>query len=138
PRPERSGVARFLAQPAIPWFLAASALLHAAHAAYDVTFSLHLGALGVADGWIGVAWAVGVAAEVALFSRSGRLIARLGHERLLVVAAAGAAIRWAAIACVGDAAGIIALQPLHALSFGCMWLAATGIVAKHAPAGHLA
>lgn len=138
PRPERAGVVAFLRQPGIGWFLLASVLLHLAHAAYDVTFSLHLRDVALPDRWLGPAWALGVLAEVLLFSRSGRITDAIGAEGLLTVGAIGGAARWLVIALVRDPMLLVALQPLHALSFGCLWLGATGVVAARAPAGQLA
>lgn len=138
PRPERAGVVAFLRRPGVAWFLLASVLLHLAHAAYDVTFSLHLRDLQLPDGWLGPAWAIGVLAEVLLFSRSGRMADAIGAEGLLIAGALGGAARWAILAQVRDPMLLVALQPLHALSFGCLWLGATGVVAARAPAGHLA
>ncbi len=138
PRPERSGVMAFMARPGVKPFLLASALLHAAHAAYDVTFSLHLRDLGLPDAWVGPTWALGVLAEVLLFSRVGRLVDSIGSEGLLLVGAVGGAMRWALVASLSDPWWLLAAQPLHALSFGCLWLGATGIVAARAPTGHMA
>lgn len=138
PVADRAGLAAFARRPGVAAFLVASALLHAAHAAYDVTFSLHLRDLGLPDRWLGPAWALGVGAEVLLFSRAGRLVDPIGADGMFVLGAVGGAARWAAVAVIDDPFVAVALQPLHALSFGCMWLGATGTVAARAPEGHLA
>lgn len=138
PRPERAGIFAFVAQPGVPSFLIAIALLHAAHAAYDLTFSLHLRDVGMPDRFIGLPWALGVAAEIGLFSVIGRLGKRLGPETLLLVAALGGAARWALVSRLTTAPLTFAAQPLHAVSFGCLWLGATGIVAERAPKHQLA
>jgi PPP family 3-phenylpropionic acid transporter len=138
PRAERRGVLAFVRIPGVPAFLLAVALLHAAHASYDLTFSLHLRDVGVPDRWIGPAWGLGVAAEIVLFSRIGKLAGRLGPESLLLVAAVGGAARWILLAFVTTPWAVVALQPLHAISFGCLWLGATGLVTERAPRDQLA
>jgi len=138
PRPERVGVLSFVRRPGVPSFLLAVALLHAAHASYDLTFSLRLRELGMDDRWVGPTWAIGVAAEVAVFSLVGRMNRVGGHETLLLIAALGGAARWSLLAVVQSASLAAWLQPLHAISFGCMWLGATGFVAERAPRDQLA
>jgi PPP family 3-phenylpropionic acid transporter len=138
PRPERAALATFVATPGVKPLLVGSGLLFASHAAYDVTFSLHVRDLGLPDRWLGPAWALGVLAELVLFSRAARLVDRFGSDRLLLVGAVGGCARWCAIAATGDPFVALAIQPLHAVSFGCVWLGATGLVAARAPAGHLA
>src|SRR5262249_35169300 len=88
-------------------------------------------------------WALGVAAEIALFAVSARLT--LSPLTLIVIGAAGAALRWGAMAFQPPFALLPALQCLHALSFGATHLGAIAFVARVAPAqigataqGHLA
>jgi PPP family 3-phenylpropionic acid transporter len=119
-------------------FLAASFLGQAAHAAYDLLFTLHLRDLGVPAGDIGVAWAVGVLAEVALMAASARVLALAPPARLLTLAFAGAALRWLLVALAPSAALLFALQPLHAVSFCLMWLASVAYLRARAPAHVLA
>lgn len=119
-------------------FLLAAFLGQAAQSVYDLVFSRHLRDLGASGSLVGIAWAVGVAAEVALLAASAPLLARFGAARMLVVAFAGAAVRWVLIATVRSPAVLLALQPLHALSFALMWVAALRVVERHAGARVLA
>ena len=71
-------------------------------------------------------------AEVALFAISGRL--PLAPTTLLMLGAAGAVVRWSAMAFDPPPALLVPLQCLHALSFGATHLGALGFVARAAPA----
>jgi PPP family 3-phenylpropionic acid transporter len=127
-----------LASPAFAVFLAVSLLAQVAHAGYDLCFSLHLRDLGASDATTGAAWAGGVVFEVVLMRFSERLSARFSAPRLLAFALFAAAGRWALIAGVPSVPVLLALQPLHALSFGLWWLASLGYVKTRAPAHALA
>jgi len=70
-----------------------------------------------------------------LFAVSGRLPPFMRPTVLLMIGAAGAALRWAAMAFDPPAPVLPWLQLLHALSFGATHLGALGFVARHAPAG---
>jgi PPP family 3-phenylpropionic acid transporter len=104
-------------------FLLVSFLGQAAQSSYDLCYSLHLRDLGVPGSIVGAAWAIGVVAEVALMGWGAPLLARAPPPRLLLIAFGGAAIRWLLVASVRSPAAQLGLQPLHALSFGLMWLA---------------
>jgi MFS transporter, PPP family, 3-phenylpropionic acid transporter len=80
---------------------------------------------------IGALWALAVVAEIVLFAISGRLA--LAPTTLLMAGAAGAAVRWGAMALDPAPALLPLLQCLHALSFGATHLGALGCVARAAP-----
>ena len=130
PRPVPEHVQGLIRSADFRLFLAASLLGQAAHAAYDLCFTLHLRDLGVAPGISGAAWAIGVAAEIALMAGSGLVLARARPPALLAVAFAGGAIRWALLAVVRSPAVLLALQPLHGVSFGLMWIASVTYLAQ--------
>ena len=109
-------------------FLLTTALSQLAHSAYDVAFSLHLRDRGFTSDRVGLAWGLGVLAEVLLMAAPPWLVSRARPERLLGVALAGASVRWALIAVVRDPLVLFALQPLHALSFALVWLASLRFV----------
>jgi MFS transporter, PPP family, 3-phenylpropionic acid transporter len=118
-----------------PAFLAAAAaasLIQASHAVYYGFSALEWQAAGLDGGAIGALWALGVVAEIALFALSGRLPA--APTTLLMVGAAGAVVRWGAMAFDPPPALLPPLQCLHALSFGAAHLGALGCVARAAPA----
>jgi PPP family 3-phenylpropionic acid transporter len=127
-----------LTAPDFAVFLAVSVLAQIAHSSYDLCFSLHLRDLGASDGLTGAAWALGVVFEVALMAFAEPLVARFGGPRLLVVALLGAGARWALLGSVRSLPAILALQPLHALSFALWWIASLAYARRRAPAHALA
>ncbi|MEJ7735691.1 MAG: MFS transporter [Polyangiaceae bacterium] len=133
PAPPAPGEVRaLLSARGFQLFLLAAFLGQGAQSVYDLCFSRHLRDLGAGGTLVGAAWAVGVAAEVALLAGSARLLSRFGAPRLLVVAFAGAAVRWLLIAALRSPWLLLLLQPLHALSFALMWVASLGLVKAHA------
>lgn len=117
-----------LAQRRLWLFLGAASLGQAANGAYDAGFSLHLKALGFDERFVGAAWAIGVGGEVLLMLASGRLIAWLRPAGLFAVAVTVALGRWLALAHVDHGAAILALQPLHGVTFGCFYVAGVSVM----------
>jgi len=126
-----------LASPDIRLFLLAALFAQGGHVSYDLCFSLHLRDLGASE-LTGVAWALGVVAEVVLMALSTRLFERASPERLLSIAYLGATTRWALYSFVRSVPLLLALQPLHALSFALMWIASLAHIKRRAPAAALA
>jgi MFS transporter, PPP family, 3-phenylpropionic acid transporter len=131
-------VSSLLARRDLRWFFGASFLGQIAHSSYDLCFTLHLRDLGASDGLVGISWAIGVTSEVTLMAGSGWIFRRFTPPWLLVAAFVGAALRWALIASVASIPVLLALQPLHGLSFALMWLASLAYVKESAPSAALA
>jgi MFS transporter, PPP family, 3-phenylpropionic acid transporter len=112
---------------------AAAALIQASHAVFYGFSALQWQAAGFGGATIGTLWAVGVVAEIALFAASARF--PMKSTVLLLVGAAGAVMRWGAMAFDPPPVLLLMLQCLHALSFGATHLGAVGFVARVAPAG---
>ncbi|MBS7536257.1 MFS transporter [Ancylobacter sonchi] len=115
--------------------LGAAALVQGSHGVLYAFSSLHWQAKGLSGGAIGALWAVGVAAEVALFHVGTRLTRRLGPPLLIALGGACAVIRFAAMGLDPPAALLPLLQMLHAGTFACTYLGMVELVARHAPAG---
>lgn len=132
PAAERSDVlaawSRLIGAPDLRLLLAAVLLAQTACAAYDGCFALHLAALGHGGGFIGLAFATGVLAEMGVLAVSAGLLARWGAERLLAAAIAVAALRWLLLAQVAAGAAILALQPLHGVTFGLFHAACVSLM----------
>jgi predicted MFS family arabinose efflux permease len=109
-------------------FLCAMALADLAGAPYDSLFSLHLGRLGFSGRFTGLAWAVGVASEILLLSRSGVWMARFRAERVFALAIATASLRWLLSAHATAPWEILLLQPLHGVTFGLLYASAVTIM----------
>jgi PPP family 3-phenylpropionic acid transporter len=119
-------------------FWLATVLWMASHAGYDLAFSLHLRDLGAPTSFIGVCWATGTLAEVWLMAVSAGLLARFGPTRLLTYGMLGVGLRWLLIGSLDSPPLLLALQPLHAVSFALIWVSALGFTKERAPAHILA
>jgi PPP family 3-phenylpropionic acid transporter len=124
-----------------PGFLpvaAGASLIQASHAVYYGFSTLDWTAKGLSGTTVGALWALGVAAEIVLFALSARLPAALGPRGLLILGAAGATLRWGAMALDPPVWLLPPLQCLHALSFGASFLGAVQILSRAAPEGQAA
>ena len=96
-----------------------------------------LGILAIKRGFsaitISYAYVVGVLAELAAFFFFRRLRERFTLPSLMVVAAATTVVRWVLTALVTDAVTLVALQALHAFTFGLFWGAAMAWLAECVP-----
>ena len=118
-------------EPAFLAVAAAASLIQASHAVFYGFSALDWRAAGLDGAAIAALWALGVAAEIVLFAISGRL--PIAPTTLLLVGAAGAVIRWGAMAFDPPAILLPPLQCLHALSFGASHLGALGFIARTIP-----
>ena len=107
-----------------------SALIQGSHALYYGFATIHWQAAGLSPGVIGLLWAEGVVAEVALFLWGRRLAERLGAAGLAAVAAGAGALRWAVTAETAWLPALMAVQVLHAATFGAQHLAAMRVLAR--------
>ena len=121
-----------LRDPALVAAAAAASLIQASHAVYYGFSALDWQAAGLDAGAIGALWALAVVAEIALFAISGRL--PLAPTTLLMLGAAGAVVRWGAMAFDPPPVLLPPLQCLHGLSFGATHLGTLGFMARAAPA----
>ncbi len=138
PLPALGQASSLIARTDLRLFLGASFLAQIAHSSYDLCFTLHLRDRGASDGLVGVSWALGVFSEVALMAGSTWIFRRFTPPWLLVFGFVGAAARWTLLASVTSIPALLALQPLHALSFALMWLASLAYVKESAPEAALA
>lgn len=127
-----------LTDPLFLAVVAAASLIQASHALYYGFSSLAWSAAGFDGTMIAALWALGVIAEIVLFALSGRLPVFLTPLVMIGTGAAGAAVRWLAMAAGPPDAALPLLQLLHALSFGATYLGALTFVSRHAPPGRAA
>jgi MFS transporter, PPP family, 3-phenylpropionic acid transporter len=133
--PARGSASELLRNPAFLAAIAAASLVQASHAVYYGFSTIDWQATGYDGGVIGALWALGVISEIALFALSARLPSAITPVALLMIGAAGALVRWCAMAIAPPLAALPLLQCLHALSFGATHLGALAFVARVAPAG---
>lgn len=118
-RRDQEPIGRVLARPAVVTLLLVCFLMQASHGPYYAFYSLYLSGHGYSEGAIGLLWALGVVAEIAVFLRMPHWLSRFGDHRLLLVAAVLTSLRWILIALFVDNLGILLVaQTLHAASFG--------------------
>ncbi len=99
-----------------------------------VFFSVYLHDAGYSNRFVAAFSSVGVLAEIAFFGLAARpLAARLGHRRLLAVATLTTGLRWALMGVVRAPWAMLAVQTLHALTFGAYQYAMVHIVDRTAP-----
>ncbi|MGH6771515.1 MAG: MFS transporter [Xanthobacteraceae bacterium] len=122
-----------------PAFLAvaiAASLIQGSHALYYGFSTIDWQAAGFDGPAIGALWGIGVLAEIVLFAFSARLPASFTPGVLLAIGAAGAVVRWTAMAFAPTGLLLLLLlQCLHAFSFGATHLGTIAYVAHVAPAG---
>jgi PPP family 3-phenylpropionic acid transporter len=136
------GTSGAAAKPAALWrdpaYLAvgaAASLIQASHSLYYSFSTISWQAQGYGGGTIGMLWALGVLAEIALFAASPRLPAAFTPGVLLLIGGCGALMRWIAMALDPPAVLLPLLQCLHGLSFGATHLGTLGYLGRAAPAG---
>jgi PPP family 3-phenylpropionic acid transporter len=128
PAPLRAGLADLLREPRFRIFLAATFLARLSAAPFNTFFTIHLDGLGISQAVAGWAWSLGVVSEVAVMATWPRLVGWARPERLLAVAIGAHAVRWGLNAEVTSAAGLLAVQLLHGLTFGLFYLASVHLV----------
>ena len=129
----RGRVAVLMGDPAFLLFLGSAAAIQSSHAVYYAFGTLHWRGLGHSEAVIGWLWAEGVIAEILLFAFGSALGTRLSPARLLMVAGAGALVRWTGTAMAETVPALALLQILHALTFGAAHLAAMQYIARAIP-----
>jgi MFS transporter, PPP family, 3-phenylpropionic acid transporter len=101
---------------------------------YNVFFGVYLHGLGISPMVPGMAYGVGVVAEMLVLLHFNRLHARFGLDTLLASAFIASGLRWLAVAEVRSPSALILLQLLHGMTFGMFWGAAIARVAATVPA----
>ncbi len=108
-----------LREPAIAAFFASCFLMMFAHAALYAFYSLYLHGFGWSKTAIGLAWTIGVLAEIVIFRVQKPLFDRFGALPLLGMSFAAAALRFALVGWGGAAlVAVVIGQLLHAITFG--------------------
>ncbi|MGX1496055.1 PPP family 3-phenylpropionic acid transporter [Labrenzia sp. MBR-25] len=118
------------------WFwplLVVLGLYQASHSAFYGFGTLYWQAMDVPDFAIGLLWATGVAAEIALFTVAGKLAQRFDPPLFLLAAGTAATVRWLLFPFADTVPAMAALQTLHGLSFGAAHLGAVAILARVVP-----
>ncbi len=132
-RPRAGDIRTLLGEPGLRLLLLAGALHWACMSPYNVFFGVFLRDLGLDPLWWGVAYAIGVTAEMLVLLHFHRLHARFSLDALLAAAFVASALRWVGNAVLRAPAALIGLQALHGMTFGMFWSAAIALVAATVP-----
>jgi PPP family 3-phenylpropionic acid transporter len=119
--------------PTLWLFLAATSTIQSAHAVYYIFGTLHWTSVGISPVAIGLLWAIGVIAEIALFAYAGWVGRWLGPAQLICLAAAAAVLRWLFTAYDPSLPALFVLQSLHGLTFGAAHLGAMQFMGRALP-----
>jgi PPP family 3-phenylpropionic acid transporter len=136
PRLERPGLremAALLGDRRLLLLLLVCALHWAATAPYHLFFGVLVRDLGLPSEVTGLGMGVGVGAEVAALLAFPRLERRLSLRALFAVAFAGSAVRWWLVSRLTVAAGLVAVQAVHGLTFGLFWATAMKAMSERVP-----
>ncbi|WP_421738183.1 MFS transporter [Caulobacter sp.] len=113
--------------------VATAGLIQGAHAFYYGFSAILWRKQGISEPMIGVLWGVGVAAEVGFMWFMEPWRRKMGPEKLMVLGAGAAALRWAAYAFSPPLWMLFPLQALHALTFAASFLASLRLIEKLTP-----
>jgi PPP family 3-phenylpropionic acid transporter len=122
-----------LAQREFRLFLVAAGLAQAAHAAFFTFGTLLWQKQGLSAAWCGTLWAIGVFAEVLLFTFSGRVAAKFGAARLIAIGGAASILRWLLLASEPSLLILVPLQLLHGVTYGASHIGAMHFIHDAVP-----
>ena len=130
-RPAAGGFLQQLRAPGVIAFFAAVALMQLSHGPYYTFFTLYAESLGYSRGEIGLYWAVGVVAEIAVFLLMNRLLQHVTLRQVLIASFMLAALRWLLLGFLADSwLLLLVAQLLHAATFGSFHAAAVLVVQR--------
>jgi len=126
---EHESLRKVLSRPAVMGLLVSCFLMQASHGPYYTFYSIYMEDMGYSLGNIGLLWALGVVAEVAIFMVMHRLVPRFGLRRLLMASFLLATLRWILIGMYPQFGAVMVFaQLLHAASFGTYHAAAIQMI----------
>jgi PPP family 3-phenylpropionic acid transporter len=80
-----------------------------------------------------VLWSSGVVAEIGMFALSGRALRKIAPERLILLGAIAAIVRWSLFPLATGIWFSLALQMLHALTFAAVYAGMQLAIARDVP-----
>ena len=123
-----------LAQRQVIAFFVVALLAQISFGPYYTFFSLYLEQHAYRPSALGAYWAIGVAAEIAMFAASARVFARWEATNVLTVALVSAALRWWATALFPENVTLMVLAQLtHALNFAAFFAACMQLLVRFFP-----
>lgn len=132
-KPDSTPVRQVLRDKTFLIFIAATACVQGSHGLMYTFGTLNWQRIGFDNFTIGLLWAEGVVAEVILFVFAAGAVRKIGPARLIALAGLAALIRWMAMGLTEDLWLTIALQLLHAFTFGAAHLGAIYFISERMP-----
>ena len=127
-------VRALMGMPPFRAVMAVSALVYGSHAMYDGFAVIRWNAAGLDATTVSLLWSEAVGAEVVVFLLIGpRLIDRLGPRGAMALAASAGVVRWSVFAFTDSPFVLLAVQPLHGLTFSLLHLACMRLIAGIVP-----
>lgn len=124
------GFKKMLSNRNFLWFLVACFFVNQTLTAYNSFFVLSFQEAGGSFSMVGFALLLASMTNVPSMLLAAKIIAKLGRERTLVIAAFAYALRWAVQWLFPYPPVMIGIQALHGLSFGLFYVAAVEYVAN--------
>ncbi|TFB14241.1 MFS transporter [Filobacillus milosensis] len=123
-------------------FLFFMMFLTIAHRANDSFIGLYIEQLGGSASLVGIAWFIGVMSEALVFALAGRWFRKYHTIIFIIISGILYSFRWFLYAYVDEYWIVIALQVLHGVTFGVLYLASLDYVTRLIPkllqsSGHL-
>jgi PPP family 3-phenylpropionic acid transporter len=125
-----SGLQELMSNRALLLLLAVGFLLAVGYAVIYVALGIHIQSIGGTTDLVGIAFAVGAAAELPAFLFGGTLIRKIGERRVILAAIAFYGIRYSLIGLITDPNWIVPVQALHMLSFAAFLVASVPLAHK--------
>lgn len=130
PRPALSDARQLVGQKGYQRLLLTMIFVFGGMTAYDLCLTLRLHELSATGRQIGLFWSVATCSEVILLFFAARFIHRIGPGKLLTFALLTATGRWLYLSQADDLTVMLWLQPLHATSFGLMWVSSVAVLKR--------
>lgn len=125
-----------LKRPTVAAFFAIEFILLFSHASFYSFYSNFLKSLNFSTTEIGFLWAMGVFAEIFMFSIASKIFQRFSWRSLVIVCLLVTSIRWMLVAVFSHYfIGQLFAQCLHAFSFGLFHLIAMRVIFQNFSAG---
>lgn len=132
-KPDSTPIRQVLRDKTFLIFIAATACIQGSHGLMYTFGTLNWLRIGFDEWTIGLLWAEGVVAEVILFVFAAGVVRKIGPARLIALAGLAALIRWTVMGLTDDLWITVALQLLHAFTFGAAHLGAIYFIADRMP-----
>lgn len=132
-RPQSKPAWRVIGHPSVLMPIVAGGLIQGSHALFYSFGSIYWQSLGYSPLQIGGFWATSIACEVLLFVWSGAILRRIGPLAMLAIGAVAAIVRWSLFPADLGGFGYLALQCLHGLTFGAVFLGNQFAVTRAVP-----